>query len=161
MAPPEFVSTRAFPQVPAPDEPGAVPCLSVRQPYAWLIVNGIKPVENRTWPTRFRGRILIHASANYPKRDYDDDRKAYHDRWGVAYPNRDELVGGIVGSATVVDCVTAHPSEWWVGPYGFVLEKPRAFAKLIPFKGALGIFNVPVSIVRAVGEMAEGNTHAN
>jgi hypothetical protein len=35
--------------------------LSVRQPWASLIVNGFKDVENRTWPTRYRGRILVHA----------------------------------------------------------------------------------------------------
>ncbi|HTV55212.1 MAG TPA: ASCH domain-containing protein, partial [Terriglobia bacterium] len=36
--------------------------LSIRQPWAWLIVNGFKPIENRSWNTNFRGRILIHAS---------------------------------------------------------------------------------------------------
>jgi ASCH domain len=37
--------------------------LPIRQPYAWLIVNGHKDIENRAWPTKFRGRVLIHASA--------------------------------------------------------------------------------------------------
>ena len=134
-----------------------LPCLSIRQPYAWLIVNGIKPVENRTWPTRFRGRILIHASANYPKRDYDDDHADYDGRWrGLQYPEREEMVGGIVGSATIVDCVQDHPSEWWIGPWGFVLEKPRAFDKIIPYKGALGIFNVPASVIAAELARAQG-----
>jgi hypothetical protein len=35
--------------------------LSIRQPWAWLIVNGHKPVENRDWATSFRGPVLIHA----------------------------------------------------------------------------------------------------
>jgi len=35
--------------------------LSVKQPWAWLIVNGYKKIENRNWPTSFRGRIYIHA----------------------------------------------------------------------------------------------------
>jgi hypothetical protein len=38
--------------------------LSVRQPYATLICAGIKTVENRTWKTDYRGRILIHASGD-------------------------------------------------------------------------------------------------
>lgn len=126
-----------------------LPCLSIRQPYAWLIVNGIKPVENRTWPTRFRGRILIHASANYPKGEYAEDRTTYSERFGIQYPEREAMVGGIVGSATIVDCVQDHPSEWWIGPWGFVLEKPRAFDRLIPYKGALGIFKVPASVLPA------------
>jgi len=36
--------------------------LSVRQPYASLICYGVKTVENRTWKTDYRGRLLIHAS---------------------------------------------------------------------------------------------------
>ena len=36
--------------------------LSIRQPWAWLIVNGFKDVENRNWRTHWRGRLLIHAS---------------------------------------------------------------------------------------------------
>jgi ASCH domain len=35
--------------------------LSVRQPWAWLIVQGFKGIENRTWQTSFRGTVLIHA----------------------------------------------------------------------------------------------------
>ena len=41
-------------------------CLSVRQPWAALILHGVngqkKDVENRAWPTKFRGAMLIHAS---------------------------------------------------------------------------------------------------
>lgn len=35
--------------------------LSIRQPWAWLIINGGKDIENRDWPTKFRSRILVHA----------------------------------------------------------------------------------------------------
>lgn len=37
--------------------------LSIRQPWAWLIVNGHKDVENRTWDSYYRGPLLIHASS--------------------------------------------------------------------------------------------------
>lgn len=37
--------------------------LSIKQPWASLIAQGIKDIENRTWKTKFRGRIFIHASA--------------------------------------------------------------------------------------------------
>ncbi len=37
-------------------------CLSVRQPWASLIIRGTKDVENRTWDTDYRGRLAIHAS---------------------------------------------------------------------------------------------------
>ena len=39
--------------------------LSIRQPWAWLIVAGYKDVENRTWATDFRGRIYVHAGQRY------------------------------------------------------------------------------------------------
>lgn len=40
----------------------AIPALTVRQPWAWCIEHG-KPVENRTWQTRYRGPLAIHAGA--------------------------------------------------------------------------------------------------
>lgn len=43
--------------------------LFVRQPWASLLVSGLKDIENRTWAPNFKGRILIHASlAKVPKR---------------------------------------------------------------------------------------------
>src|SRR5690349_14501124 len=39
--------------------------LSIRQPWAWLIVNGHKPVENRSWPTKYTGKLLIHAGQRF------------------------------------------------------------------------------------------------
>ena len=49
--------------------------------------------------------------------------------------------GGIVGEATITDCVTGSGSYWFNGPYGFVLED----AKELPFykcPGKLGLFEV-------------------
>ena len=36
--------------------------ISIKQPWAWLIISGYKTVENRKWYTAHRGDILIHAS---------------------------------------------------------------------------------------------------
>lgn len=49
-----------------------VTVLSVRQPWAWLMVNNLKDVENRSWYTKFRGRLYIHASGTYTKRAHDE-----------------------------------------------------------------------------------------
>ena len=43
--------------------------LSVRQPYAWLLVNGFKTCENRSWNTQHRGTLVIHASAKPMTKD--------------------------------------------------------------------------------------------
>lgn len=123
--------------------------LSIRQPYAWLIVNGFKDIENRTWPTYFRGRVLIHAGVNYPKRDYRDDAEDYSDEYGIEYPPREQMIGGIVGVATITDCVRESKSKWFNGPYGFVLTD----AKPLPFlacPGKLSFFDVPDDVAETL-----------
>jgi hypothetical protein len=45
--------------------------LSYRDPWGWLVARGIKPVENRSWSTLFRGRIYIHVSKTFDYEGYD------------------------------------------------------------------------------------------
>lgn len=45
--------------------------LSIRQPWAWLIIHGGKDIENRTWPTRFRGRVAVHAGKGMTRDEYE------------------------------------------------------------------------------------------
>jgi hypothetical protein len=53
--------------------------LSVRQPYAWLIVAGFKTIENRTWRTNYRGPLQIHASQKAGRgRDRQDRSRVRH-----------------------------------------------------------------------------------
>ena len=49
--------------------------ISVRQPWAYLIVAGYKPVENRTWNTSYRGPLLIHASQAMEENDFPVQRE--------------------------------------------------------------------------------------
>jgi hypothetical protein len=46
--------------------------LSIRQPWAWLIVKGYKDIENRTWATKLRGRVFVHASKGMTRAEYED-----------------------------------------------------------------------------------------
>ena len=48
--------------------------LSIRQPWAWLIVNGYKDIENRTWSTDFRGRVYVHAGRKIKSGDFPEQR---------------------------------------------------------------------------------------
>ena len=113
--------------------------LSIQQPWAWLIVNGYKDVENRTWRTKFRGKFLVHASKRYDKEGEAWVRKNFPK---IPLPAKDELpMGGFVGIAYMKDCVSCSKSRWFSGPIGFTLERARS----TPFKsinGALGFFNV-------------------
>ncbi len=121
--------------------------LSIRQPWAWLILHAGKDIENRDWKTPYRGRCLIHASKNCTKAEYSAaidflvDRGL--DRLSYDLPAIDQFErGGIVGAVDIVDCVDRSDSSWFVGDYGFVLRNPKPLA-FTPYKGRLGFFNVP------------------
>lgn len=123
--------------------------LSVRQPWAWLIVFGFKPIENRTWATKHRGETLIHASAGCTIAEYEDAVGFAHSiDPSILLPRYHGLQrGGFVGVATLTDCVEQSASRWFVGPYGFVFvnQKPTTF---LPFKGRLGFFNAPAILLK-------------
>lgn len=115
--------------------------LSIRQPWAWLIVNGHKDVENRSWQTKFRGPVLIHASKTMTDDDYTNAWVHAQDN-NVCLPEAKDLErGGIVGQAIIVDCVTQSDSPWFFGPKGLIMEdaNPLPFK---PCKGMLGFFQV-------------------
>lgn len=51
----------------ASEESGPGPhALTMHQPWASLLVHGIKRIEGRPWPTNFRGRLWIHAASKQP-----------------------------------------------------------------------------------------------
>ena len=113
--------------------------LSLKQPWAWAIFYCGKDIENRNWATKYRGRILIHASKNYDA----EGATWLMNHFGFIIPEYQDFRGYILGSVTVADCVKYSPSRWFFGPYGFVLENPVEFKKLIPWKGKLGLFEIP------------------
>jgi len=114
--------------------------LSVQQPWAWLIVNGYKPVENRDWPTKIRGLVGIHAGK---KLDTLSLAQLKRDRPDIPFPATFET-GGIVGRARLVDCVRDHDSEWFVGEFGFVFTDAEPLP-LIPCRGMLGFFRPQIA----------------
>jgi hypothetical protein len=114
--------------------------LSIMQPWAWLIVHGHKPVENRKWVTQYRGQFLVHAGLKFDQAGYDVVRECCPE---IEMPRPEDFPkGGIVGVASIVDCVSRMNSSWFYGPFGFVLEDARPLP-LVPFKGQLGFFHVP------------------
>lgn len=134
---PEWPVTHLDPPVViAPDQ---TPMISVRQPWAWLITEGPKDIENRVWRRSYRGPLGIHASKVMTEGDYMDAYVFARAR-GVKLPPAEELtLGAIVGMATITDWVTAHPSPWFVGPYGLVLADRRAITP-IPARGTQGLW---------------------
>lgn len=111
--------------------------ISIKQPWAYLILEHGKDIENRKWKTKVRGRVLIHAS----KQVDEEAMKLFH------LENTYLPTGCIVGSVEIMDCVTKSTSRWFSGPFGFVLKHPQ---KLTPFKykGQLNFFNVSEDILK-------------
>jgi ASCH domain len=121
----------------------------IRQPWAWLIVNGYKDIENRTWTTRYRGPLLIQASARRPTSREMHEFRAFARKRGVTLPEEFEL-GGIVGMARLDDCVEKSRSKWFGGPIGWVLSKPKKLP-FVALKGQLGLFDPPHRVLKPLG----------
>lgn len=114
--------------------------LSIQQPWAWLIVNGYKDVENRSWPTNVRGRIAIHAGKKFDSEGYEwvlDNRPDIE----MPHPAAFEF-GGIVGSAVLTDCITEPLNDealWFFGPYGFVFADPSSQQDFVKRRAMMAI----------------------
>lgn len=124
--------------------------LTICQPYAHLIVRGDKRVENRTWPTRYRGDLVIHAGKSTDWLSPDDIND-----WRAA---GDPMVfGAIVGWAKLVACLPLHEvangehaakypwlstHEHTEGPWCWVLDEVNRFDHPFPWKGAQGLWEI-------------------
>jgi hypothetical protein len=126
--------------------------LSIRQPWAWLIVNGYKDIENRTWSTDFRGRVYVHAGRKIKSGDFPEQRD-YIEQSGIFLPEEPPL-GAIVGEVIINDCVDTSSSPWFCGPYGFILSSPLAYTDPIPYRGQLGFFQVDEDKVPSHGQVS-------
>lgn len=120
--------------------------LSIKQPWAWLIIHGGKDVENRTWHTKMRGRFLVHASKGMTRAEYNEATWVFGPL-GVEVPRFEDLErGGIIGSVELVDSVDHSDSPWYTGDKAFVLRDPKP----LPFtalKGRLQFFEVPAEVL--------------
>ena len=137
--------------------------LTVKQPWASLIVEGIKDIENRTWKTNYRGRILIHSSKMPEKGLPCEVLNSMQYSIVFTANSLDALIGEngvILGSVEIVDCVLNHTSIWAEKTdgvtdsntgefiprrepkpvYNWVLANPVKFETPIPAKGKLGFW---------------------
>jgi hypothetical protein len=126
--------------------------LSLKQPWATLLVHGRKSIEVRSWPTPRRGRIFIHAAG------VSDPRP---EAWAHVPPElraAAELVGGIIGAADLTGCVAYRTPEAFVADQLLHLNDPSWFkppvlygftfanVEVVPFRqlpGWMRFFPVP------------------
>lgn len=157
--------------------------ISIKQPWASLICTaseddpqlGIKDIENRTWPTKFRGRVLVHASAKKIASPFDLLTNEQYD--SISQENRiianNSLeYGAIIGSVEIVDCVVNHPSIWaekasghYPFPkqviYNWVLANPVLFAKPITnVKGKLSFWDFDIES-EFIGIYSDGKDYSH
>ena len=143
--------------------------ITIHPVWAWAIVHGHKPVENRTWRTRHRGPLLIHASADSPAaRRSDAAARSALEAMGVRVPPEEKIArGAIVGAVEVYDVVEMRPvggllppaeeiaHHLATGPFCCLLCRPLVFRPAIPFRGQQGLFDVPgQSISREIASLA-------
>ena len=108
--------------------------LTVRQPWASLIVAGIKDVENRSWSTKYRGKLGIHAGMRIEIQALDD--------YGYLLGDRPPPRGALIGSVTLVDCIRNSKSEWAErGAWHWVLTDAHAIVHPRKMNGRLGLWS--------------------
>lgn len=120
--------------------------LTIKEPWATLIIDGYKKYEFRSWKTNYRGKILIHAGMSEEK----DMFKKFKDY------NLNCSKGMIIGEALLTDCIlvtkeledellkidkTVYGRESHEMTYAWKLENVIKYDKPIPIKGKLGLWN--------------------
>jgi len=144
--------------------------LTICQPYAALIVRGEKLVENREWPTNYRGRLLIHAGKSREWLDGEDEVLEFAERG-------DPLVfGAVVGEARIADVLhidRIQRGEYdakypWLkdhmhtnGTWCWVLADVQRYVQPVPWKGAQGLWEYHGADLPFNAELCGGTSATN
>lgn len=143
-------------------------CLTVKQPWATLLVSGETRYLVRDWRTFHRGALAIQAGGHLPRSHVelccDPNMRALLHRHGYDYAM--ELPAqAVLGTVAVIDCLpitdeTLHlfdphdPAALFgqiqIGSWAWVCVDPQPFVRPIPLPGRLGIFTIPNSILCTV-----------
>jgi hypothetical protein len=124
-------------------------CLSLKQPFAELLVSGKKPIELRKWNTKFRGKFLIHAS-----KQVDEERAS-----SLNIDHTKLSKGAIIGTADLYDVKEYKSKAEFVkdknkhyadikkfgSKYGFMVRNAYRFRTPKPYPGRLRFFEVQYS----------------
>ena len=136
-------------------------CLSVHQPWAYLLVTGRRKIEVRSWDTKYRGPILIHTGLTVERDEYE--RLNLPDTKKLNWDVKQLIVGAIIGQAIVIKTELVIESRWEElrslhlekgrrcyddNTYCWFLEKASLFRKPIPYLGRLGLFDVSSELIR-------------
>lgn len=124
--------------------------LTIKQPWASLIINGYKRYEFRSWYTNYRGELLIHAGKSVDKEAMKRLEK---------YLDFDIPIGKIIGKVNITDCVKLDSNlkeellnensdiykNFEVGSFGWQIEDVIKFDNPIEINGMLGLWNYDIN----------------
>lgn len=120
--------------------------LTLKQPWATLVAEGIKKYEFRSWKTKYRGKILIHAGSGIDKKELDKYKNL-----GYEFPK-----SKIIASVDLVDCLEldenlnkqiiaenniAYGNKVRTS-YAWKLENVKKIKPIYDVKGQLGLWNI-------------------
>src|SRR6516164_2916216 len=109
---------------PQPTESDPAYALSLKQPWAAMLVHGRKTIEVRRWPTDRRGPVLIHA-ARVP-----DERKEAWELLPAELSASAKLMGGIIGMGELTGCVAYRSRQTFMADQSRHLNDPSWFEEL-------------------------------
>ncbi|XP_059059608.1 activating signal cointegrator 1 [Achroia grisella] len=130
-------------------------CLSMHQPWASLLVEGIKMHEGRTWYTNHRGRLWIASTVKPPDQNII---KAIEDQYRSLYPDAQLKfptfypTGCLLGCVSVDDCLPqeeyqkVYPNGESESPYVFICSNPISLRLRFPVKGQHKIYSLDKTI---------------
>jgi hypothetical protein len=138
--------------------PGLIKALSVRQPWAELILSGRKRIEVRGWSVTYRGPVWLHAGQR------EDIEAEQH--FGLT----ELFTGGFVGLVLLLDILPFSADRWekWrsqhcvLGPapakaFAWMLSDPRRLIPPLPAAGRLHLFDVNEEMDRLLRERLAGS----
>lgn len=119
--------------------------LTIKEPWASLIINGYKKYEFRSWKTNYRGKILIHAGKSIEK-----DQAKKFEKYNLNYSS-----GEIIGEAIIKDCIKVDKEldkklreennlvygNNHIDNYAWKLENIKKYDEKIKINGKLGLWN--------------------
>jgi len=131
--------------------------LTVCEPYAWMLIHGPKRIENRSWPTNYRGPLLIHSGLSkkwlkefHAMRFKLPRKERVLEHVPPLPPDKGYRFGHILGIVDLIDCVPVkdvkgQPFAW--GPWCWITANPRPFTPAVEYRGAMGLFNVDEGVL--------------
>ncbi|XP_021738074.1 activating signal cointegrator 1-like [Chenopodium quinoa] len=142
------------------------PCLTMHQPWASLLVYGIKRIEGRSWPAPIRGRLWIHAASKVPDvatikamEEFYREIYAVDGVTDLKFPEH-YPVSKLIGCVEIAGCLRREElASWKAVPKGarlealtdfcWLCEQPQKLIDPLKMRGDQGVYNLEWKVAEA------------